>query len=121
SADHLRMIDRLQTAVLEGGRFAFAMPRGSGKSTLIESASLWALLYSHRSFVVIIGATEVAAEEMLESIRIELETNELLLADFPAVCHPIACLEGEARRCGGQHIGGERTRVSWTQKELVLP
>ena len=52
SADHLRAIEKIERAVLAGELFAFAMPRGSGKSTLSEWACLWAMLYGHREFVM---------------------------------------------------------------------
>lgn len=121
SDDHLHSIARLETTVLEGGQFAFAMPRGSGKTTLCQAAAVWSVCYAHRRFVVLIGATETHAEELLDAIRIELETNDELLADFPEVCYPIRSLEGIANRANGQLIDGERTRMSWTSKELVLP
>lgn len=121
SDDHLTAIARLETSGLHGGQFAFAMPRGTGKTTLCEAASLWEALYGHRRFVVIIGATETHAEEFLDSIRTELETNDLLLEDFPEVCYPIRCLEGIAHRCNGQTFNGERTRMSWLAKEMVFP
>ena len=35
--------------------------------------------------------------------------------------YPIACLEGIANRCAGQLYRGERTRISWTASEIVLP
>ncbi|MFA5429310.1 MAG: hypothetical protein WC279_13990, partial [Sulfurimonas sp.] len=60
SADHLKVINRIETAVLKGGLFALAMPRGSGKSTLTECAALWSMLYGHREFVFLIGSTEAA-------------------------------------------------------------
>jgi hypothetical protein len=121
SDDHFRAMRRLQTCVLDGGRFAFAMPRGSGKTSLSEAASLWAVLYGHRRFAVLIGATESAAEENLESVKVELETNDRLAEDFPEVCYPIRKLEGIAHRAPGQTLDGERTRLGWTGKELVLP
>lgn len=121
SHDHLKVINRIETAVLHGGLFALAMPRGSGKSTLTECAALWSMLYGHREFVVLVGATEAAALEMLESIKTELETNEHLAADFPEVCFPIASLAGIANRCAGQLYKGERTRITWTSNEIVLP
>ena len=34
SPDHLKAIKKLESAVLHGGQFAFAMPRGSGKTTM---------------------------------------------------------------------------------------
>lgn len=121
SRDHLTVIQRLERCVLEGGRFALAMPRGSGKTTLAQAAATWAILYAHRSFVVVIGATETHAIEMLDEIKIELEVNELLAADFPAVCYPVRMLEGISNRANGQTLDGERTRIGWTNNELVLP
>ena len=47
--------------------------------------------------------------------------NEHLAADFPEVCYPISCLEGIANRCAGQLYKGERTRITWTANEIVLP
>ena len=121
SADHLRAIEKIQKSVLGGGLFALAMARGSGKSSLTESAAIWAMAYGHREFVVIIGASEGAALEMLDSIKTELEVNEHLAEDFPEMVYPIACLEGIANRCAGQLYKGERTRISWTASEIVLP
>ncbi len=121
SPDHLRVIAKIEEAVLRGGLFALAMPRGSGKSSLAEAACLWAMLYGHRAFVVLVGATESASVEMLDSIKTELEVNERLAADFPEACHPIAALEGIANRCAGQLYRGERTRITWTADEIVLP
>ena len=121
SEDHLKVIAKIETAVLHGGLFAMAMPRGSGKSTLTECAALWSMLYGHREFVFLVGATEAAALEMLDSIKTELETNGHLLADFPEVSFPIASLDGISNRCAGQLYKGERTRITWTSNEIVLP
>ncbi len=121
SDDHLRVIGRIQEAVLSGGLFALAMPRGSGKTTLCERAVLWATLYGHRRFVCLIGATEAAAETNLEHIQTELSFNELLARDFRQVCHAIRCLENNARRCNGQLFNGEQTLITWSAKRVTLP
>ena len=121
SPDHLKVIEKIETAVLRGGLFALALPRGSGKTTITESAALWSMLYGHREFVVLIGATESAALELLDSVKTELEVNERLAEDFPEVCYPVAQLEGIANRCAGQLYKGERTRITWTSNEIVLP
>lgn len=121
SDDHLKCISKIEQCVLVGGLFALAMPRGSGKSSLSEAAAVWAMLYGHREFVCLVGATETAALEMLESIRTEIESNELLDADFPEVCYPISKLEGIVSRANGQTVHGERTRITWTANEIVLP
>lgn len=58
---------------------------------------------------------------MLESIKTELESNELLASDFPEVCFPIESLDGISNRCGGQLYKGERTHIGWTANEVILP
>ncbi len=59
--------------------------------------------------------------DMLESIKTELDANDLLLADYPEICHPIQSLDGIANRCNGQLYQGERTHIGWTAKHIVLP
>jgi hypothetical protein len=121
SPDHLKVVEKIEQAVLHGGLFAMAMPRGSGKTSLCETACLWAILTGRREFVALIGSDEEHAAGMLESIKSELENNELLAEDFPEVCYPVQCLQGIANRCAGQTCGGERTQIGWTAKEIVLP
>jgi hypothetical protein len=121
SDDHLKVIAKIEQAVLEGGLFAMAMPRGSGKTTLCEIACLWAILIGARQFVCLIGSDEVHAASMLESIKSELENNDQLLDDFPEACFPIRCLEGIHQRASGQLHNGEPTHIGWTAKEMVMP
>src|SRR5262245_31670397 len=78
SADHLRAIARIERAIREGGLFALAMPRASGKTTIVERAALWAMLTGLRQFVCIIGATEKHCERILKNLMTELQGNDLL-------------------------------------------
>lgn len=121
--DHLDLIADLQRVILEGGQVAEAHPRGSGKTTLVEVAALWAVCYGHRRYVMLIGATETAAEMLLDNIKAEVETNDEFAADFPEVCYPVLQLEGINNRANGQTIGDddERTRIEWTAKCVSLP
>lgn len=121
SADHVKIISKIEQAVLRGGLFAMAMPRGSGKTTLCEVACTWAVLHGHREFVALIGSSEAHARELLESIKGELENNELLLEDFPEAVLPIQNLEGISHKCKGQLYGGNRTQIGWTTDEMVMP
>ena len=121
SEDHLRVIERIDQAVTRGGLFAMAMPRGSGKSSIAEIACLWASMTGKRNYVCLIGSNEAHAATMLESLKVELETNDLLEEDYPEVCYPIRALEGMSQRCAGQLYEGERTYIGWTAKEIVLP
>jgi hypothetical protein len=121
SDDHRDVIARIEAATLSGGLFAFAMPRGSGKTSLVIAAAVWALLYGHRDFVVIVGADENHARRMLDAIVLELETNDALLADFPEVCVALRALERIHQRARGQIHNGQPTRIVRTANELVLP
>ena len=121
SPDHLKVITKIERAVLDGGLFAMAMPRGSGKTSICECACIWAVLYGHRDFVCLIGSDEGHAMDMLESVKTELDGNDLLLEDFPEVVYPIQCLDGIANRCSGQLYKEDRTHIGWTAREVVLP
>ncbi|MEF8788400.1 MAG: hypothetical protein V5A84_04970, partial [Planctomycetota bacterium] len=89
SADHEKVVRKIEEAVLHGGLFALAMPRGSGKTSLCERACIWAILYGHRRFVCLIGSDEGHARTMLDTIKTELESNDRLLEDFPEAVHPV--------------------------------
>lgn len=120
SEDQLACIREIERRV-KGGQKAIAMPRGSGKTTILIRAVIWLILYGHRRFVALIGANKEAAEELLETIKTILETNERLAEDFPEVCVPIQEIGGINNRCAGQTYKGERTRISWAKKQIVLP
>jgi hypothetical protein len=121
SDDHLKVIAKIQRAVIEGGLFAFAMPRGNGKTTLARIAGLWAILTGAREFVCLVGGSQERAGDLLEAIKTDLQGNALLLADFPEAVYPIVKLSNNARRQIGQHVGGESTHITWAADRLVFP
>lgn len=121
SDDHHTCITKMQAAILDGGQFAFAMPRGSGKTSLAEAGAMFALLFGHRRYVALVGASEDAAKEMLLSIKTEFEQSDLLEEDFPEVVYPIRSLQGINNRANGQTLNGQRTLVAWTDTRAVLP
>lgn len=121
SDDHHRAIAKIERAVLDGQLFAFAMPRGSGKTSLCLVAVLWAVLYGHCKYVCLIAATEKRARKLLEKVYNALERNALLFEDFPEVCWPIRKLERTPQRAPKQRCNGRYTSMLWTKNEIVLP
>lgn len=119
SEDHLRMIRVIERVVVAGGTFAYAMPRGMGKTVLCEAACLWAILFGHRAFVVVVGPDEDHARDRVTNFRVELEHNDRLAEDFPAVCHPIRRLEGINQR--RLLYRGETVRMEFTSRRIILP
>lgn len=121
SQDHLDFIDATQRAILEGLKQVQAMPRGSGKTTIFECAVIWAVLYGHCSFAMLIAATNEKAKDNIGSIKAELEFNDRLFDDFPEACFPIRKLERIANRARGQTYKGEPTRIVFKDERVVLP
>jgi hypothetical protein len=121
SNDHLRAIEVMQDVILHGGQYALAMPRRQGKTTLITGATLWAILYGHCKFVVVVAATKADSIKIANNVKITIEADENLSGDFPEACYPIQRLEGINHRTGGQTLDGEQTRIRWTREELVFP
>lgn len=111
----------LERATHAGGRSVVAWPRGSGKDSWIEVEVLRALLYGHRRFVALIGATEAHARRSLKKIKRELERNDRLAADFPEVCYPIRKLERNPVRARMQTYKGAPTLIEWTEDSVILP
>ena len=121
SPDHLIVIARYQEAITQGGLFALAMPRGSGKTSLAEVSCLWATLTGRHLFVLLLGSSKEAALEMMDSIKEDLMDNDELADDFPEVCFPIRALENRANRCKGQHTQGKATKPQWGPERIVFP
>jgi hypothetical protein len=121
SDDHLKVIEKIERAVRDGELFAVAMPRGMGKTSLIEWASIWAMLTGLRRYVVVLGADEESAGDVMDSIKHELENNELLAADFPEVCYPITMLGQITQRANGQLYRGRPTGIVWKGDRVTLP
>ncbi len=73
-----------------GIRYAVAAPRGHAKSTLVSKAHvLRAAVTAKEKFIVLISETADQAVGHLASIKMELERNDKLRADYADACiHP---------------------------------
>lgn len=122
SPDHLKAIAKIEAAVLQGMLVAFAMPRGYGKTTLSKAAALWAILYGHRRWVVLIGATGPLAIKLLkDGLKPMLRSNVKLAAAFPAVCKTFRMIDNSSLKARGLHFNNEPTYVVWEKESLVFP
>ena len=117
---HLHDIHRLQMCILHGRRYVIAAPRGSGKSTIVIGACLWALLYGHRAFLAILCANHINSVGRLDSIRMAIETNPLLHEDFPGPCASVRALQGAWNRANAQTVAGDRTYIKWGGSDMLV-
>ncbi len=105
---HLELYKLLQEAsTARQQRIAIAAPRGHAKTTIVSLVYvLWSVLYKKEMFVLLVSATREQAVQLLKAIRDELQTNPLLLSDFPECCNP---------------PGRKPTPKPWKEHQIVLP
>ena len=134
---HLDLLHALQSAVLNGESACLALPRGYGKSSLALIAATWAILYAHRRYIVLIGASAAAGQRLIRNIRSELLYNPILgdpnvTPDsendnmengglFPEVTFPIRKIGNLNARAAGQIYHGEPTRTTSSKDRIILP
>jgi hypothetical protein len=87
-AVHSDMIGAARRAVETGSGMACAAPRGSGKTTVLQGLSLWAVLSGRCRFPVVAGFSHTAAKRLLRGWLRTLAENERLAADYPEFCQP---------------------------------
>lgn len=118
--DHLLLIEQLQTVIETGGFRAIGMPRGTGKSTIVMRAMIWAVVKQIHPFAMIVAANSGKAERLLRDIVVEVSHNQKLLELFPEICWPFRKLEGVANRARGQMYKGETTNISTSAKTVCF-
>ena len=120
SQTHIDVMAGIERAVRLGERQAIAMPRGSGKTSLIKAGTLWATFYGYRRWVCVLAATAPKAADIIIDLQTIIETNAALAADFPEVTYPVARLERIVNRQRGQTCIGRPTRMRWNADEIVF-
>jgi predicted phage terminase large subunit-like protein len=79
-------------------RLAVAAPRGHAKSTAVSLVYvLWCICYGTEQYIVIISNTADQSVDLLKTIKDELESNPLLIQDFPHVTEPPGLKPGPER------------------------
>ena len=142
SPDHIEALEIEQSAIMNGGLFAIAMPRGQGKTTISDGGVLWGVLEGHIKFPVLAGADSGSAAEQMDFIKAQLLTNihiqkgyspvtgwleEVQDADgdydFVATGY-IAAGEGTAQKYKSiLQPSGKKAHITWsvTPQKVVLP
>lgn len=68
-------------------RLAIAAPRGSAKSVIVSLAYvLYSVCFAKEDYILLLSDTKNQAVDLLSHIKSELESNALLIQDFPDIC-----------------------------------
>ena len=120
---HIECCERLQECLVHGGSFAFAMPRGGGKSAIGKGAAVYATLLGLRRYVVSIGATDSLALEYVEFAKSQLDgSNERIAQDYPEVVTFFRALDGKAIKARFQlREDGQKTGIEWCANRITYP
>ncbi len=96
---HVQMLGLLERASKErNARIAIAAPRGHAKTTVVSLAYvLWCICYGLEPHIVLVSNTAGQSDDLLTPIKGELESNALLMDDFPDVAEPPGTKPGPER------------------------
>ncbi len=119
--DQAAYLDAIVSGIFEGGWRAEAAPRGEGKTTIAKGVLTWAVNYGYIGYGVFLGANATLAQSALADVRAMYEQSEILIADFPEICYPVARLQGATQRGRMQILDGRRTHLLWGTDEIVMP
>jgi len=120
SPSHLRMISEIQKSVDHGGLKAIAAPRGSGKTSIMLRAALWAMLSGRRRYVCLVAADADSAISNLATVKAEINHNERIAKYYRRETWCVRQLGGEPRRAATQHYEGRQTGVEYSRNGLCL-
>ncbi|WP_162165796.1 phage terminase large subunit [Campylobacter fetus] len=71
----------------KGSKNAYAAPRGHAKTTYSSKIfPIWLIAFGFKKFIVEISDAVELVEGNLEAVKVELEDNPNLQADFPEIC-----------------------------------
>lgn len=126
------MIGSFGRAITLGGDQSIAASRGEGKSLICERTTTKYTLADDLDYTIIFQASGTLAGNSLDNIKTALAENPFLLADYPEVCYPIACLENTPQRAKTMVVSGyDRTSgnayhtkacsFTWCGPEVILP
>lgn len=121
SADQREMIDAILYRAKYGGNQAIAAPRGGGKTTITTCVVLLCVLYGWLKFPLIIAATGPKAKRILRNMKQELRGNDLLLDDFPEVCHLVRYVAPAPNRTLSLRVDHQPVEMVWRDDHVILP
>ena len=105
----VRFVKALEDKILHGGLKHVRWPRGKGKSTWVKIAIMWASLYGHKTFMVVVEKTKGMAFVVVDEIWRRIYLSPRISADFPEFAGPMRDVEMSPQRMRVQTYQGAPT------------
>jgi hypothetical protein len=119
--DRRAMLQSIIDAARFGGDFALAAPRGEGKSKIACYGSMYLMVAGLSNFPIVIGKSQVKAQNELKTIKERLQQTPLFIADFPEIGIPFEAVGGWSSRGRMQTVGGKNTNIEIGADHLIFP
>lgn len=104
-----KFVKALQDKILHGGLKHVRWPRGKGKSTWVKIAIIWAALYGHKFFIVVVEKVKGLAFVVVEEVWKRIYLSPRLSVDFPEFAIPMADVALAPQRMRSQTYQGRPT------------
>lgn len=104
-----RFVRALQEKILHGGLKHVRWPRGKGKTTWVKVAIIWAGLYGHKSFMVVVEKVKGMAHVVVDEVWKRIHLSPRLSADFPEFAVPMHDVMLSPQRMRVQTCNGKPT------------
>lgn len=111
SARMTSFVAALQDVILNGGLKHVRWPRGKGKTTWVKIAAMWAALYGHKRFFVVVEKVKSMGKEVVDEIWNRIRLSPRLSADFPEFAVPMNDVAMAPQRMRFQTCMGRATRM----------
>ena len=116
-----RSIATCESVVRNGGVQQSLEPRSTGKTSRLNRAALWALLFGLRKFGVCFQANQRKSRQSIETAQNEIIGNVALRAMFPLLSAAFKHAKDNPRLQGKQHVDGRATNISSRVDAIRFP
>ena len=110
-----------QHVMQRGGRVIKLEPRGFAKTSRLSNEALMAAIEGDQPYILIVCSEMGKAEEVMDSIKTELMTNDALEELYPGVIACFRHLDEKGQKARYQTYGGELTYIMYGMDKIRFP
>ena len=122
SADMIGIVRDMEQAIGDASiPYHIRVARGHGKTAYSKGAALWTAATGRRRYIVVVGANEDNAGNIIEDVFACMTQSSAFVQDFPEIAVPFLKLSGAYQRAKTQRYNGVPTKLSKSAGKIVFP